>query len=66
MSIGLIPAHSVEVIPCASDPRCFRWIIRAGGGTVVEHSPYAFVTQNGARISGECWIREHFADGTRG
>ena len=54
MSSDLIPAHSVEVIPCASDPRCYRWIIRAGGGAVVEHSPYAFVTQNGARISGEC------------
>jgi hypothetical protein len=62
MSIESLRTHTVEIVPCADDPRCFRWIIRARGGAVVEHSPYAFVTSNGARISGECWKREHFDD----
>ena len=54
--------HSVEIIPCADG---FRWIIRTRNGDVVEASPYAFVTSNGARISGECWKREHF-NGSQG
>ncbi|MHB2209526.1 hypothetical protein [Methylobacterium sp. CM6257] len=62
MSIDPVHTHTVEIVPCVDDPRCFRWIIRTRGGAVVEHSPYAFVTQNGARISGECWKREHFDD----
>lgn len=53
------PTHMVEIVPCADG---YRWIIRARGGAVVESSPYAFVTSNGARISGECWKREHFSD----
>jgi len=63
MSIETLRSHTVEIVPCLNDPRCFRWIIRNRGGAVVEHSPYAFVTQNGARISGECWMRELFSDG---
>ncbi len=54
--------YTVEIVPCASDPGCYRWRIRARDGAVVEHSPYAFVTSNGALISGECWRREHFDD----
>ena len=53
-------SHTVEIVPCVDDPRCYRWLIRARGGAVVEASPYAFMTSNGARISGECWVREHF------
>ncbi|MDP4002347.1 hypothetical protein [Methylobacterium sp. NEAU K] len=63
MSTNPLHSHTVEVVPCALDPRCFRWIIRADGGMIVERSPYAFVTHNGARISGECWKREHFGEG---
>lgn len=63
MTTEITRSHTVEIVPCLDDPRCFRWIIRSHGGAVVEHSPYAFVTQNGARISGECWMREHFGDG---
>lgn len=63
MSIETMHSHTVEIVPCRDDPRCFRWIIRSHGGMVVEKSPYAFVTRNGARISGECWMREHFGDG---
>jgi hypothetical protein len=57
--------YIVQIVPCGEDPRCFRWIIREDGGTVVEQSPYAFLSQNGARISGECWKREHFDDQRR-
>ncbi|MFB0489728.1 hypothetical protein ABIE45_002314 [Methylobacterium sp. OAE515] len=66
MSIESARTHSVEIVPCVDDPRCYRWIIRARSGAVVEHSPYAFVTSNGARISGECWMREHFDEGRGG
>ena len=60
MSTMSVRAHTVEIVPCAEDPRCYRWLIRARGGAIVEESPNAFVTSNGARISGECWMREHF------
>ncbi|MCJ2070402.1 hypothetical protein MKK75_16615 [Methylobacterium sp. J-030] len=54
-----LPTHMVEIVPCEDG---YRWIIRARGGAVVESSPYAFMSSNGARISGECWKREHFTD----
>jgi hypothetical protein len=62
MSTLSLRAHTIEIVPCTDDPRCYRWLIRTRGGAVVEHSPYAFVTSNGARISGECWMREHFEE----
>ncbi|MWV21637.1 hypothetical protein FVE89_06410 [Methylobacterium sp. 2A] len=57
MSMQISRTHSVEIVPCADG---YRWIIRTRSGAVVEASPYAFMTSNGARISGECWKREHF------
>ena len=63
MSMHSSHAHTVEIVPCADG---FRWVIRARGGAVVESSPYAFVSSNGARISGECWKREHFNDAEGG
>lgn len=57
MPMQISQNHTVEIVPCADG---YRWIIRTHGGAVVESSPYAFVSSNGARISGECWKREHF------
>ncbi|WP_244002766.1 hypothetical protein [Methylobacterium sp. J-088] len=59
MSMHASQTHTVEIVPCSEG---YRWVIRTRGGAVVEASPYAFVTLNGARISGECWKREHFND----
>ena len=56
-----VRTHLVEIVPCADESRGYRWIIRTRGGAVLEASPYAFATSNGARISGECWKREHFS-----
>lgn len=61
-----VRTHLVEIVPCVENGRCYRWVIRTPGGDVVESSPYAFVTSNGARISGECWKREHFDESERG
>jgi len=59
-SLDASDGHKVEIVPCVDG---FRWVIRARGGAVVESSPYVFVSSNGARISGECWKREHFNGG---
>jgi hypothetical protein len=57
--------HAVEVTACAVAASAFRWVIRSPEGSIVERSPYAFASREGARISGECWCREWFADRDR-
>lgn len=50
--------HTVQIVPCTGLLPSFRWIIRNADGTTVRHSPYAFSTEKGARISASCWSRE--------
>lgn len=42
---------------CFVDAGCFRWVIRSPDGRRTERSVYSFATRNGARISGEFWLR---------
>lgn len=42
---------------CPVDAGCFRWVIRSPDGRRTERSVYSFATRNGARISGEFWLR---------
>ena len=53
--------HAVEVTACTVDASVFRWVIRSPEGAIVERSPYAFASREGARISGECWCREWYS-----
>lgn len=50
--------HTVEIVPCTGLLPSFRWVIRRPDGTALRHSPYAFSTEKGARISASCWTRE--------
>lgn len=58
-------SHTVEIVPCAGQSPSFRWIIRGPDGEAVRHSPYAFSTEKGARISASCWSRELTETSTR-
>ncbi len=58
MQIDSDRTHTVEIVPCAGLSPSFRWVIRGPDGTALRHSPYAFSTEKGARISASCWTRE--------
>jgi hypothetical protein len=60
MARPLARTHAVEINLCPVDASAFRWVIRSPDGAIVERSPYAFASRNGAKISGECWHREWF------
>ena len=52
----------------AGDLARYKWTLFFGGAfaLLLPMMPLIGNAQNGARISGECWMREHFADGLPG
>lgn len=55
----LVPANLRLVVEaCTVKPGCFRWIIRSTDGQEVQWSPYSFASRDGAKLSGELWMRE--------
>ena len=51
-------SHTIQILPCDGLAPSFRWVIRRPDGSTLRHSPYAFSTEKGARISAFCWTRE--------
>ncbi|GJD54694.1 hypothetical protein [Methylobacterium dankookense] len=47
----------MSVVPCPVDAGCYRWVVRSPDGRRTERSAYSFATRDGARISGEFWVR---------